>query len=338
MPRQKPRVVVLSGRPLFASFFDDAAERRLSRSFRWTRSAAKADTSRLRALLAEADALVTTWDSPRFGDELGALAPRLRLLAHCGGEVKGRFARSLFRRFVVTNAPGPMAPYVAELAVTFLLLAARRIDEHRESLRGRSNRAYERAHLHGCGQETLIGRAVGLVGFGRIGRGIARRLRPFGVRLLVHDPYAAASAVRRAGADSVTLEALLPQAEFLVLAAGLTDETRGMMGSRELARLPDGATLVNVGRGGLVDLGALTREVRRGRLRCALDVTDPLEPLPLGHPLRRLPGAVLTPHVGAGATAVRRAMADIVLDTLERFFRGERVTNRVTSAMLDFMT
>jgi phosphoglycerate dehydrogenase-like enzyme len=338
MARLKPRVVVLSGPALFASFFDAQAEQRLSRSFRWTRSASKAGTPALRKLLAEADALVTTWDSPRFGDELPALAPRLRLLAHCGGEVKGKFARCLFSRLVVTNAPGPMAPYVAELAVTFLLMAARHIEEHRASLRRLSNRAYEDAHLHGCGQETLIGRTVGLVGFGRIGRGIAERLRPFGARLLVHDPYAPASAIARLAGRVVTLDALLPQAEFLVLAAGLTDETRGMIGARQLARLPDGATLVNVGRGGLLDLVALTREVRRGRLRCALDVTDPLEPLPLGHPLRRLPGAVLTPHVGAGALAVRRAMADIVLDTLERFFRGKRVTNRVTPAMLDLMT
>jgi phosphoglycerate dehydrogenase-like enzyme len=338
MARPKPRVVVLSGAALFGSFFDEEAQRRLSRSFRWTRSAAKQGTPALRKLLAEADALVTTWDSPRFGDDLASLAPRLRLLAHCGGEVKGKFARPLFSGFTVTNAPGPMAPYVAELAMTFLLMAARRIDAHRASLGQRSNRAYEDAHLHGCGQETLIGRTVGLVGFGRIGRAFAHRLRPFDARLLVHDPYASARAVARVAGRMVTLDAMLPRAEFLVLAAGLTDETRGMMGSRQLARLPDGATLVNVGRGGLVDLGALTREVRRGRLRCALDVTDPLEPLPLGHPLRRLPGAVLTPHVGAGALAVRRAMADIVLDTLERFFRGERVTNRVTPAMLDRMT
>ena len=67
-------------------------------------------------------------------------------------------------------------------------------------------------------------------------------------------------------------------------------------------------------------------------------MTDPLEPLPLRHPLRRLPGAILTPHVGAGALAVRHAMADIVIDTLERFFRGERIPNRVTPAMLDLMT
>jgi phosphoglycerate dehydrogenase-like enzyme len=333
----KPRVAVLAGPALCASFFDAERERRLTQSFRWTRSTATAGTRLLRALLADSEALVTTWDSPRFGDELPGLAPRLRLVAHCGGEVKGRFARGLFSKLAIANAPGPMAPYVAELALTFLLMAARRIDEHRAAVR-RSNRVYLEAHLHGCGEETLRGRTVALVGFGRIGRAIADLVRPLGARLLVHDPYVTSRGAARHGARLVTLPSLLPEAEFLVLAAGLTEETRGMIGSRQLGRLPDGATVVNVARGGLLDLDALTREVRRGRLRCALDVTDPVEPLPLRHPLRRLPGAVLTPHVGAGALAVRRAMADVVLDTLERFFRGERLANRVTPTMLDRMT
>jgi phosphoglycerate dehydrogenase-like enzyme len=337
MPRAKPRVVVLSGPALFASFFDRSREKRLSRSFRWRRSARRTHTPALSSLLTEAEALVTTWDSPKLDTASLAAAPRLRLIAHCGGEVKGRFARPLFSRFVVANAPGPMAPYVAELALTFLLMSARRIDQHRAAIR-RSNRVYEEAHLHGCGNETLRDRTIGLVGFGRIGRVLADLLRPLGARLLVRDPFVSARAVSRAGARSSTLGPLLARSEFLVLAAGLTDETRGLIGRRELARLPDGATVVNVARGGLLDLEALTGEVRRGRLRCAIDVTDPVEPLPLRHPLRRLPGAILTPHVGAGAVAVRRAMADIVLDTLERFFRGERLANRVTPAMLDRMT
>ena len=334
--RGQPRIVVLGGPALFASFFDGPRQRRLSRSFDWSRSAARAGTPRLRSLLRSAESLVTTWDSPVFGLDLLALAPRLRLVAHCGGEVRARFPRPLFSRITIANAPGPMAPYVAELALTFLLMAARRVDDYREALRRPSNAIYEGAHLHGCGQETLRDRTVGLVGFGRIGRALASLLKPLGARIVVYDPHV--SLASRSGVRFASLASLLTRTEFLVLAAGLTDETRGMIGARELALLPRGATVVNVARGGLLDLGALTREVRRGRLRCALDVTDPLEPLPRRHPLRRLPGVVLTPHVGAGAVAVRRAMADIVLDTLERFFRGERVGSRVTPAMLDLMT
>jgi phosphoglycerate dehydrogenase-like enzyme len=136
----------------------------------------------------------------------------------------------------------------------------------------------------------------------------------------------------------VPLRRLLRESEHLVLVAGLTDETRGLIDRPALRLLRDGATVVNVARGGIVDTAALTAEVRSGRLRCALDVTDPLEPLPVRHPLRRMKGVILTPHVGSAAVEVRRAMADIVLDALERFSRGERVRTRVTSRMLERMT
>ena len=97
-------------------------------------------------------------------------------------------------------------------------------------------------------------------------------------------------------------------------------------------------TPIHIPRGGLVDLDVLTAAVLRGRLRCALDVTDPQEPLPLRHPLRRARGAILTPHVGAISRAVRQDIADIVLADLECFFSGEQVLNRVTTEMLDRMT
>jgi phosphoglycerate dehydrogenase-like enzyme len=335
---RRPRVLVLSGPTLFRSFFDRPRERRLGRRFAWTRVAGERVTPRLRRLLADADALVTTWDSPKFGQELLSLAPRLRFVAHCGGEVKARFARPLFERLVIANAPGPMAERVAELAVTFVLMAARRVDAYREALRRPSNRIYARLHLEGAGNETLRGRSVGILGFGRIGRETARLLRPFGPRLLGHDPYVASGALRGQGVVPVPLRRLLRESEFLIVAAGLTEGTRGLLDRKALRLLPDGATVVNVARGGIVDLAALTAEVRSGRLRCALDVTDPLEPLPVRHALRRMRGAVVTPHVGAAAVEVRRAMADIVLDALERFFRGKRVATRVTPRMLERMT
>jgi phosphoglycerate dehydrogenase-like enzyme len=333
-----PRVAVLAPEPLFASFFDASRRRQLARVCRVTRVAGRHVTPAMRASLREAEAVVTTWDAPRFGEELLALAPRLRLVAHCGGEVKGRFARPLFERLVIANAPGPMAAYVAELAVTFLLMAARRIDRYRGALRGTSNRVYADLHAHGASGEGLRGHTVGILGLGRIGRETARLLQPFGPRLLAHDPFVPGREAASAGVSLVPFRRLLRESEHLVVAAGLTDETRGLLGREALGALRDGATVVNVARGGLVDLGALTREVRRGRLRCALDVTDPLEPLPPRHPLRRMPGAILTPHVGAAMVEVRRRMADVVLDVVARFFAGRPVPTRVTPAMLDRMT
>lgn len=341
----RPRLLVLAPAPLFASFFDAPRRRRLSRSFRWTRLVGAAAGARggpspaVRAALRDADALLTTWDSPRFGEELLVLAPRLRVVAHCGGELKGRFARPLFGRLTILNAPGPMAPYVAELAATLLLMAVRRVEDYRTALRRPSNAVYAALHAHGApADETLRGRTLGLLGLGRIGRETARLLRPFGPRLLAHDPYASASRARSLGVRLVSLGRLLRGSEHLVVTAALTDQTRGLLGARALSLLRDGATLVNVARGGIVDLAALTREVRSGRIRCALDVTDPLEPLPPRHPLRRLRGAILTPHVAAATVEVRRQMADVLLDGLERFLGRRRVATRVRAAMLDRMT
>jgi phosphoglycerate dehydrogenase-like enzyme len=334
----RPRVVVLAPAPLFRSFFDVATRNRLSRSFRWSRVAGRSATGRMRLALLEADALITTWDSPRFGEDLLRLAPRLRVIGHCGGEVKGRFPEPLFARLTITNAPAPMARPVAELAVTLLLYAVRNVDAYRDVLRSRSNAIYAGLHRDGAGDETLQGRPVGLLGFGKIGRGISAMLAPFGARLLVHDPYVPAREIRRAGATPVSWRQLLTRSRDLVLAAALTARTRGLLDAQALALLADGVTVINVARGGLVDLAALTREVRSGRLRCALDVTDPEEPLSPRHPLRRARGAIITPHVGAAHREVRRAIASIVLDDLERFFRGRPVRNRVTPSMLRRMT
>jgi phosphoglycerate dehydrogenase-like enzyme len=335
--RRRPRVLVLAPEALFRSFFDPAAQRRLTRAFRWSRSAARTLDAVPRAVRAEAEALITTWDSPRFPADALDAAPRVRVIGHCGGEVKGRFAVPLFDRVTITNAPGPMAGYVAELAVAVLLYGVRDVDRHRAALRRPSNAVYARMHRDGVGDETVAGRPIGILGFGRIGRAIAARLRPFGARVLVHDPYVPAAAIRREGATPVSWSALLGRSRHLVLAAALTPQTKGILDRRSIARLTDGAMVVNFARGAILDLEALTAEVRAGRLRCALDVTDP-EPLPVRHPLRRLAGAILTPHIGAAQREVRSAMAGTVLDDLERFFSGRRPRNRVTAPMLARMT
>jgi phosphoglycerate dehydrogenase-like enzyme len=251
--------------------------------------------------------------------------------------VKTRFARPLFERLTITNAAAPMARHVAELAVTFLLYFVRDVDRYRELLRRPSNAIYEQLHISGGGEQSIFDREVGMIGFGRIGQAIAELLAPFAVHMLVYDPYAkfaeAPPFVR-----FTPLEDVLAASHFLILAAGLTEETSGMLGRKRLQLLPRGAAVINVARGGIVNLEALTQMVLRGRLRCALDVTDPHEPLPLRHPLRHVVGAILTPHVGAISRSVRRAITSVVLSDLERFFSGQPVENRVTVAMLDRMT
>jgi phosphoglycerate dehydrogenase-like enzyme len=250
--------------------------------------------------------------------------------------VKSRFAAPLFEKLTITNAADPMARATAELGAAFLMYSARDIDRYRAAVR-RSNQIFFEVHEHGT-EEFLYGREVAMIGFGRVGRALVDLMRGFNLRWMVHDPFAPRSLADSYPVVFCELESLLRKAHLLVLTAALTDQTQGLLNRKTLRLLPDGAALINIARGGLIDLGALTAEVRRKRLRCALDVTDPEEPLKLNHPLRKLPGAILTPHVGGGGRHVRREIADTVMNDLGNFLTGKPAQNRVTKAMLDRMT
>ena len=333
----RPRLLISAPEELFKSFFAAPERKRLGRMFAWTRLGPDAGSADFQHHLRSAEVMITTWDSPRFDDKLPALAPRLRVIAHCGGEVKSRFPRALFERLTITNAAQPMARATAEMGATFLLYCARNVDFYRAQLRKPSNRIYDHVHLHGT-SASLIGNTVSMIGFGRIGRALVDLLRGFDLKWLVHDPYADRALARKYPVRFLSLAEVLRQAHLLVLTAALTEETRGILGKGSLAKLPDAASIINIARGGLVDLPALRHEVKRGRLRCAIDVTDPLEPLPVNDPLRTMPGAIVTPHIAGSGSHVRHEMARVVLDDLERFTHGKRVRNRVTAAMLDRMT
>jgi len=171
----------------------------------------------------------------------------------------------------------------------------------------------------------LLGKRILLIGAGSIGSAVARRLKPFGVRLT--------KVARTARPDEdihpiTELPALLPNAEVVILLVPLTAETRGLVDREFLAALPDGALLVNAARGPVVDTEALLAELGTGRLAAALDVTDP-EPLPAGHPLWREPHTLITPHIAAQTNGMLPRVYDLVARQLERFLAGEPLLNQV---------
>ncbi len=127
------------------------------------------------------------------------------------------------------------------------------------------------------------------------------------------------------------LPALLPTAEIVIVSLPGADATRRLVDDAVLAALPDGALVVNVGRGPVVDTDALVDHVSRGRIRAALDVTDP-EPLPEGHPLWSLPGVLIAPHVGGASSAMRPRIARLVKRQIERLLAGEEPLNIVIGA------
>ena len=260
--------------------------------------------------------------------------PRVKLIAHCGGEVKSRVAQEVFELVTITNAADPMARGVAEMALALTLTLVRRIPEYTTEMRNGIIRTNE----HVSQGEALFGRRVGIVGFGRVGRVFAKLLKPFGVEVFVSDPYAQPESVAAHDATLIPLDELISSCSVVVLCAALTPETQGMFDRRRLSLLNDGAYLINVARGGLVDIDALLPELRNARIAVALDVTDPLEPLPRDHELRRLPNVILTPHIAAGGIEMRREIGAMAVAEVVRFAQGQPPLNRVTTEMLATMT
>jgi phosphoglycerate dehydrogenase-like enzyme len=176
---------------------------------------------------------------------------------------------------------------------------------------------------------ALADKRVLVVGYGQVGRAIVRRLLPFEVEVT-----AVASRAREGDGlvDAVhsidELPDLLPRHDIVVLIVPLTQGTTGLADAGFLAAMPDGALLVNVARGKVVDTDALLAETSSGRLRAALDVTEP-EPLPADHPLWRSPGVLISPHIGGASTAFRPRAVRLVRDQLERYAAGSPLQNVV---------
>jgi phosphoglycerate dehydrogenase-like enzyme len=176
------------------------------------------------------------------------------------------------------------------------------------------------------GTDQLAGKTVLIVGYGSIGAAVERRLAGFEVtvRRVARNP-------RPGVAGLAELPSLLPEADVVVLLVPFTPESKGLAGREFLARMRDGALLVNAARGPVVDTVALVAEVASGRLRAALDVTDP-EPLPPGHELWSLPGVFVTPHVAASTPVSRQRAAELVREQAEAYLRGEPLRNVISGA------
>jgi phosphoglycerate dehydrogenase-like enzyme len=219
------------------------------------------------------------------------------------------------------NARGVHDASTAELAVALTLASLRGLPEY--------VRAGERGEwAHGI-RPSLADRRVLIVGYGSVGAAVERRLAGFEceVRRVARRSRAGPEPVEAFDA----LPGLLPWAEVVILTVPMTEETRGLVDARFLAGLPDGALVVNVARGAVVVTDDLLAEVRAGRLRAALDVTDP-EPVPPDHPLWSTPGVLISPHVGGNTTAFLPRARQLVKEQLGRFAAGEQLANVIDSA------
>lgn len=280
------------------------------------------DADALRQALREFDAVLPTVSDRIDAEVLAVDAPRTRLLANYGvGYSHIDLVAARARGIAVTNTPGVLTDCTADLAMTLLLMVARRAGEGERELRAGQWTGWRPTHLVGS---KVSGKTLGLVGMGRIGLAVARRAQHgFGMKILFHNrshlgPERLHGVAATQCAD---VDELLAQADFVSLHCPGGAETRHLIDAKRLAAMQPHAFLINTARGEVVDEAALAAALRRGRLAgAALDV---FEAEPQVHPdLLGLENVVLLPHLGSATAETRIAMGMRVLENLRSFFAG----------------
>ena len=251
-------------------------------------------------------------------------APDLKVIARTGiGYEKVDLSAATERGIAVCNAPDGPTISTTEHTIALMMMVAKNIKRSEAELRGGGSDFYARH----TGIE-LEGRRLGLVGFGRIARNVARIAVAMGMQASAFDPYLDPASF--VGADRVeSLDELLEVSDVVSIHVPLTAENQGLFNAARLAAMKRGSILINTARGGLVDLAALAEALDRGHLFGAgLDVTDP-EPLPPDHPLLARLDVVITPHVAAGTAGAKRRIFWSAFEQVMQVLDGTRPPNLV---------
>lgn len=258
--------------------------------------------------------------SDRIDAELIAEAPKLTAISNYAvGYDNVDLSAATARGIPVGHTPNVLTEATADLTFALLLAAARKLPDGIEEVRSGQAPTWEPAHNLGA---DVHGTTLGIIGFGRIGRAVARRAEGFAMELLTTT----------SGSPSDALEELLERADFVSLHCPLTPETFHLIDAAALGRMKSTAIVINTARGPIVDQPALAQALHQGTIAgAALDVTDP-EPLSPGDPLLKAPNLIVVPHIGSATRATRERMADIAVDNLLAALDGQPMPHPVPVA------
>ena len=257
----------------------------------------------------------------KINDELlDAAGPNLKVVSTLSVGYDHVDVPACLRRGVkVGNTPGVLTDTTADLAVALMLAVGRRIPESIDAIRRGEWSTWKPMWMTG---RDLYGATVGIVGLGRIGGAVARRLRGFDCKVLYYDPIPNPKLAAEVGAEEVGSDRLLAESDFVTIHAALTDQTRNLFNADAFRKMKKTAILVNTSRGGTVDQDALIQALTAGDILAAgLDVTIP-EPLPVDHPLLKLPNCVVVPHIASASVATRSKMAALAAENLLAAIEG----------------
>lgn len=285
------------------------------------------------AVLLKGSAGAVTLVTDPIGAEILDREPQLKVLSNFAvGFDNIDVTAATERGVLVCNTPGVLTETTADLAWALLMATARRVVEGADYVRAGKWETWGPTLLMGSDVHHAT---LGIIGFGRIGKEVAKRARGFDMRILAFDAYQDEETARELGVEFASLGTLLSESDFVTLHCSLTDETHHLIGKDELSQMKDSAILINAARGPVVDTNALTDALRNRQISGAgLDVTDP-EPIPADHPLVSMPNVVIVPHIASASVATRNKMAVMAVENVLAGIRGERPAHVVNPEVLD---
>ena len=330
----RPVVAITIGRSHYGRMFSTAALADLAAVAEVVHHAGDEPASKqeLLAVLAGADACITSWGVARIDADVVAAAPRLGHLAHMGGSVKRFVSEAVWQQGIrVTSAAVTLARDVAETTLGLMIVGRKRIwplSSHVRDGGWRDSPVWDQWDARELHRST-----VGLIGAGSVGRHVIELLAPFETTILVADPYFSDEEAAGLGVEKVELGELMDRGDVVSIHAPDSEQTRHMIDAELLSRLRDGAVLINTARGGIIDEAALVDELVTGRIFAFLDVTEP-EPPASDSPLRRLDNVVVTPHI-AGCIENCHRMGELAAEEVRRYLAGQPAINEIRPDMLD---
>jgi phosphoglycerate dehydrogenase-like enzyme len=284
----------------------------------------------------EADVLLGGWGTKELTEEVLAPAPNLKLWVHAAGSMARMATDAVWKReLLLSTANDVLARGVAEFALAITIIVLKQVVPLNRALQGGAS-WWEVRDSHPV--RELCSMRVGIAGFGRVGRHLARLLRVFrDLDIVVSDPFAPDALFEEYGVRRMDLTELCATSEVIHNCVPDTPKTRGLFSADLLRSMKDHAIFINTGRGATVDEAALIEELKTGRIYACLDVTDP-EPPELGSPFYTLPNCLLTPHIAGAVGNGRLLLGQFAVDEILRYLNGQPLEGEVSRREVEGMT
>ena len=277
----------------------------------------------LKNVMKDADVLITGWGTEMLTADLFLSADKLKIVAHTGGSVGNLVDGAVYEKGIrVLSGNNVYAKSVAEGCLCYTISALRQTEIYINVMR---NGGWKDDSSKNRG---LIGKRVGLVGFGAIAKYFVEMLRLFHTEVLVYSSYLTNEEAENCGVELSAIDTIFETCDVISLHSGLTEKTTGMINKELLKKIKDGALLVNTARGALMDETALIEELKTGRFMAALDVYTE-EPLAIDSPLRTMQNVLPMPHMGGPTIDMREEVALTLAEDIKRFINGQPLINEI---------